>query len=361
MTAFANSLTTNLIVTVLMLLMVFLLPWLDRRVCRKLGLNLQGGVSSNPRAESLLRMRQTLLYAIFAVYLLAVAYIVFFSRSATQDYQVHIALFSDLKNAVRIDFGFLGWIKTVFTEGFPAAMSHVQVEKLEDITQVYMNVMLFVPMGYLLPYLFGWFRAKVRYRPALACFIIAFLIENLQLVFRRGFYDMDDLVSNTIGGMIGQFLYVSVAYVVTHPDWRKERKAYRRWRRNARTRTLYPFARRMGLTRTTLLAANEEAVWDFYIMKLGFRLVRQIVPLDSPGTDMLLQMGKMQVEVHCANAAETLSPQTLTLSVRKLQPVIRRMEENGIPVSGVSQDVYTGLRCVRLQGPDNVTILIVEN
>ena len=185
MTAFANSLTTNIIVTILMLLMVFLLPWLDRRICRRLGLNLQGGVSANPQAERLLRMRRILLYAVFGLYLLAVAYIVFFSRSATKDYQVHIALFSDLKNAVRIDFGFLGFIKTVFTDGFRVAASHVRIEKAEDIAQVYMNVMLFVPMGYLLPYLFGWFRAKVRCRPALACFIIALLIENLQLIFRR--------------------------------------------------------------------------------------------------------------------------------------------------------------------------------
>ena len=361
MTAFANSLKTNLVVTCLMLLMVFLLPWVDRRACGKMGLNLQGGVSSHPRAEAILRTRQSLLYIFFGAYLTAVAYIVFFSRSATRDYQVHIALFSDLKNAIHIDFGFLGFIRMIITDGFRAALPHFQIEKAEDITQVYMNIMLFIPMGYLLPYIFDWFRAKVRYRPALACFVTAFLIENLQLIFRRGFYDIDDLVSNTIGGIIGQFLYLSVAYVVTHPDWRRERESYRRWKRNARTRTLYPFARRMGLTRTTLLAANEEAVWDFYIMKLGFRLIKQIVPLDSPGTDMLLQMGKMQVEVHCVNEGEVLSPQTLTLSVRRLRPVIRRMEENGIPVSDIGQDPYTGLRCVHLQGPDNVTILIMES
>lgn len=360
MTAFANSLTTNLVVTFLMLLMVFLLPWLDRRLCRKLGLNLLGGVSSHPRADSLLRVRQGLLYAIFGLYLLAVAYIVFFSRSATADYQVHVALFSDLKNAVRIDFGFLGLIKTVFTDGFRAAASHVEIRKAEDIAQVYMNLMLFVPMGYLLPYLFDWFRARVRVRPVAACFVIALVIENLQLVFRRGFYDMDDLVSNTLGGLIGQLLYLAVAYVVTHPDWRKERKSYLRWRRNARARTLYPFARRIGLTRTTLFASGEEAVWDFYVMKLGFRMIKQIVPLDTPATDMLLQMGKMQVEVHCANTGEPIPPQTLTLSVRKLPPVIRRLKENGIAVSEVDQDVYTGLRCVSIQGPDGVIIRIID-
>ena len=360
MTAFANSLSTNIAVTVLLAVMVLLLPLLDRAVSKKLGLNLRGGVSANPRAESLLRLRQILLYAVFGIYLLAVAYIVFFSRSATADYQVHTALFSDLGKAVRIDFGFLGFIRTVFTRGFPAAMAHVRVEKAEDIAQVYMNIMLFVPMGYLLPYLFPWFRAKVRIRPAAACFVISFIIENLQLVFRRGFYDIDDLVSNTVGGIIGQFLFLSVAYVVTHPDWRHEAKSYRRWKRNARTRTLYPFARRTGLTRTTLLASREDDIWDFYVMKLGFRLVKQLVPLDSPGTDMLLQMGKMQLEVHCSNAPESLPQQTLTLSMRRLSPVLRRLRENGIPVSDIEQDAYTGSRCVRLEGPDAVRILILE-
>ena len=360
MTAFANSLATNIAVTVLLAVMVFLLPWADRKICRKLGLNLRGGVSENPRAESLLKIRQILLSAIFGLYFLSVAYFVFFSRSATEDYQVHTALFSDLGKAVRIDFGFIGFIRTVFTEGFSAAMAHVQVEKAEDIAQVYMNIMLFVPMGYLLPYLFTWFRAKVRIRPALACFVLSFLIENLQLVFRRGFYDIDDLVSNTVGGMIGQFLFLSVAYVVTHPDWRKEAQSYRRWKRNAKSRTLYPFARGAGLTRTTLLASREDDIWDFYVMKLGFRLVRQIVPLDSAGTDMLLQMGRMQVEIHCSNHAETLPRQTLTLSIRRLSSVIRRLQKNGIPVGGIEQDIYTGSRCIRLEGPDRTQILILE-
>ena len=360
MTSFANNWVTNLAVTILVATMVFLLPWADRRICRKLRLNLTGGLSGNPRSDSLMQTRQFLLYAIFGSYLLAVAYLVFFSRSATKDYQVHIALFSDLKNAVKIDFGFLGFIRTAFTDGFPVALSHVQVEKAEDISQVYMNIMLFVPMGYLLPYLFAWFRSKVKIRPALACMIISFLIENLQLIFRRGFYDMDDLVSNTAGGVIGQFLFISVAYVVTHPDWRKEAKSYRRWKRNAKSRTLYPFARRMGLTRITLQASGEDAIWDFYVMNLGFRLVKQIVPLDSPDTDLLLQMGRMQLEVHCSNKRETLPPQTLTLAVRRLPAVIRRLEKNNIPVSEIAQDVYTGHRCVRVEGPDQVQILILE-
>ena len=360
MTDFANSLPTNLFVTGLVLALVFVLPLADRRICSRLGLNLQGGVSENPKAERLLGIRQAVLYAIFFLYIAAVSYLVFFSRSATEDYQVHVALFEDLKSAVRIDLGFFGIIHTLFTEGPSAALSHIRVISPANIAQVYLNIMLFVPMGYLLPYLFRYFRARVTFRPVLASFLISLAVENLQLVFRRGFYDMDDLVDNTLGGLVGQLLFVAVAYVVTHPNWRKELSAWRRWKKNARSRTLYPFARRMALTRAALLASSEEEVWDFYVMKLGFRLVRQIVPLNSPGTDMLLQMGRFQVEVRCVNRETALPPQTLTLSVSRLPPVIRRLEENGVDVSGIGQDVYTGLRSVHFEGPDGTRINVIE-
>ncbi len=356
----ANSVGTNLAVTAAVILMVVALPWLDRRICGRLGLNLQGGVSKNPNAEKLLRLRQGLLLFIFGVYVLAIAWLVFFSRSAAREYQVHIALFEDLHNAVNIDLGFLDFFRMIFTDGFPAALSHIQIIKPEDITQVYMNVMLFVPMGYLLPYLFDWFRKKARWRPVAMCFVLSLLIENLQLISRRGFYDIDDLVSNVIGGFIGQWLFISAAYVVTHPNWRKELKSYRRWKRNARGRTLYPFARKMGLSRTTLTARREEDIWDFYVMRLGFRMIKQIVPEDQTGTDFLLEMGKSQVEIHCLNRETELPPQTLTMSARHLTPVLRRLEMNGIKTNGVEQDVYTGLRCVRFSGPDGVCITVIE-
>ncbi|MBQ6173514.1 MAG: VanZ family protein [Clostridia bacterium] len=337
----ANSLETVAIITGLVLVMVFVLPLLDRRACRRLGLSLTGGVSDNPRAETLLRARQGILLGAFCVYLAVLAYLVFFSRGATREHQVHVALYEDFRKAVAsalTDVPFVG----------------------EDITQVYMNIMLFVPMGYLLPYLFGWFRARMHYRPVLACFLIALAIENLQLVFRRGFYDLDDLVSNTLGGFLGQMLFISVAYVVTHPNWREELKTYRRWKRHARTRTLYPFARRMRLSRTVLRASGEEAIWDFYVMKLGFRLTKQLVPLDTPGTDMFLTLGRMQLLVRCDNREEVLPPQELTLAVQRLNPVLRRLRASGIEPGEIAQDPCTGLRCVAFRGPDDVLITVIE-
>ena len=356
----ANSVYTGVFVTAFVMILVFLLPLADRRICRRLGLNLEGGISTNPEAEKLKHLRQTLLYVMFGIYLLVAAYLVFFSRPVSKDYTVHAALFEDLKQAVSIDFGLWNFIKALFAEGPAEALSHVQVIKSEDVMQVYMNILLFVPMGYLLPYIFPWFRAKVRYRPAAACFFTSLFIENLQLVTRRGMYDLDDLVSNAFGGLLGQVLFISVAYVVTHPDWRRELRAYRRWKRNARSRTLYPFARRMSLSRTVLLASREEDIWDFYVMKLGFRLKKQLVPLDSSGTDMLLEMGSTQVVVHCLNTEGIDREQELTLSCRNLVPIIRRLNKNGIATEKILPDPYTGLRCVSFTGPDRVRVTVIE-
>ena len=356
----ANSLSTNLFVTILVFLMVIVMPYADLQICRHLGLNLMGGVSSNPDAGKILRIRSALIGTVFAAYVAGFAYVVFFSRQATENYVVHTALFQDLAGSVQIDYGVLGFLKILFTEGISSALSHFRIVYISGITQVYMNIMLFVPMGYLLPYVFGWFRERVKYRPACACFVISFATENLQLVTRRGFYDLDDLVSNTIGGILGQFLFIAFAYVVTHPDWRKERRRYRLWKKNARRRTLYPFARRVHLSRTFLLATDEGRIWDFYVQKLGFRVLKQIVPEGEENTSFLLGLGSSQVELNCSNKEAELPPQRLVISVRKMAKVRERLELNGISPGPVEQDQFTGKGCFSFEAPDHVTITILE-
>ena len=356
----ANRLSTNIIVTVLVLVMVFLLPLLDRRICARLGLNLHHGVSSNPKADALLQIRQLLLFAVFFVYIMVFAYLVFFSRSASEEYLVHIDPFTDLQNAINTDYGLFDFLVAIFKEGVQKAFSHIRVVKFEDITQVYMNIMLYVPMGYLLPYVFEFFRNGSWVRPVLACFIISFITENLQLIFRRGFYDMDDLLANTLGGFIGAMLFISVAYVVTHPNWRRELFTFRRWRTAAKNGALYPFSRRIGISRTTLMGTDEGEVFFFYVTKLGFRPRRQLVVENSFGTDFLFEMGSSQVEIHCSNRPDKLQTQYLTISARELPLIKKRLAERGIETGAFEQDPFTGQRLLRFAGPDNVTITILE-
>ena len=69
--------------------------------------------------------------------------------------------------------------------------------------QIVSNILLFIPFGFLAGYLWGW---KVI---PLAVFL-SFCIEAMQLVFRLGLFEIDDIIHNTAGSVIG-YLPVLIA------------------------------------------------------------------------------------------------------------------------------------------------------
>ena len=356
----AASAKTNILVTIGVAALVILLPLIDSRVCRAAGVNLNHRMTGRSREIRLLRLRRVILFLLFFVYMLVNVYLVFFSRSASADYQIHVDPLNDVINSVSIDTGILGILADIYAKGLSGGLSHIRIEKLEDLTQIYMNIMLFVPLGYLLPYVFDWFSAKVRYRPVLFCFLYSFAVENLQLVFKRGFYDVDDLISNTVGGLLGQLFYMSVAFFATHPGWKEDLKQYRKWRHRARRRVLYPFAKQSGFARTTIIASDVDTSWDFYVVELGFRPVRQIVYENPPETSLLLSLGKFQLEIICPDGVEDIGEQHFAISVENITKLKRRLDKRGFDVGDYKEDVYTGLRCLSINDPDCVQITFIE-
>ena len=360
MTLNANNIQTVLIVTFLVAVMVVLLPWADRRICRRLGLNLRGGLSTHPRADHLLMLRKRLLCAGFLLYLLIFAYIVFFSRTAAEDYQVHVAVLEDLSNSVQTDHGFSDVLRTLFTEGIGAALERVRIVRLQDILQFYMNMMLFVPMGYLLPYVSSWFRARVDRWPVLACFLFSVAVENLQLVTKLGFYDLDDLISNTLGGLIGQCLFISVAYVVTDPDWKKNFRAYRKWKKSSRGHALPAYEHRLNLNRVTLRGSDPAQIEDFFVEQLGF-LLRSRIPLNSEGeASFLFQLGRLQVEVRCRIGAVIEEDQVLTLTTSRMALIRKWLIAEGIEPKPYREEPFTALRTMEFTGPDRIHVRLME-
>ena len=70
---------------------------------------------------------------------------------------------------------------------------------------VFGNVIAFMPMGFFQPLL-----SDKKWRGVLVvfnCFIVSLLVETIQLVFRIGCFDVDDLFLNTLGGLFGVLLY----------------------------------------------------------------------------------------------------------------------------------------------------------
>ena len=359
MTLDANSLATNILVTVMVGLLVIVLPWADRKICAHLGVNLHGGLSTNPRADRLLKIRQGILTGGLAVYLLIYFWLTFLSRSAMDTYAVHVAPLEDLKNAFETEHGFSDVLRRLFTEGF-AVFKNVRLVRPEDIAQFYMNMMVFVPLGYLLPYTFRWFRERVRTRPVGVCFLISFFTENMQLMSQRGLYDLDDLISNTLGGFAGQMLYIAFAYMLTHPDWRKDLKSRRTWKKKGGKRALYPSRRRIYANCTFLLATDRETVWDFYVRKLGYRPVPRSGVAAQEENVLLLSLGRSRIRICCGENGEPLPTQTLRISAYGLSLIRSNLLEQGIDPGEYKEDPYTGQRELRFTGPDSVQIVITE-
>ncbi len=355
-----NSYSVNLLVTILMAVMVFVLPWLDRRICNARGVSINDGVSENPDADRILKHRKVFLIFMFCVYLAMIAYVAFFSRSAAEDYRVHVALFEDLASSIHIDLGILGFFKTIFTDGFAAAMNHVRIDKTYNITQVYMNIAMFVPLGYLLPYVFDWFRRDIRHRTIPACFIVSLLIENIQLMTKLGFYDVDDIFSNTIGGWIGAWLFVTVAYVNTHPDWRKRLRKYRKWKFRSRHRALSPFFRKMHVARTTVYCNQDSPVPDFLMTALGFQEIERYTDAETGNEKILLECNKTGIELIVLKNAMELPEQKITIAANNSERIRWRLEEQRFELTDYEADPYTGLRTFSLTCPGNLTIMYIE-
>ena len=355
-----NNLLTVLGVTGLVAVMVFVLPWADRKICGKLKVNLHGGLSENPRADRILAIRYRLLVGGILFYVIVFSWLVIFSRSAMTNYVVHVNPFRDQIDAFQTDHGFSDVFYRFFSEGF-SAFNNVELVRPEDLIQFYLNIMVFVPFGYLLPYAFRWFRARVRIRPVLVCFLLSFIVENLQLLTRRGLYDLDDIISNTIGGFIGEYLYISFAYVNTHPKWHKTLRDYHVWRRDARESTLYPLRRSFAIVSRTLLRTSDpDAVMDFYAGKLGYRMVARLRDPDSGKQTILLQLGRNQAEFRYEPGAAVPEQQELIVTAAKIPSILKRLQMNGIEVRTDYEDACSDRRGLVFTGPDDVRITILE-
>ncbi|MFE9274306.1 VanZ family protein [Paenibacillus glucanolyticus] len=82
---------------------------------------------------------------------------------------------------------------------FSTMVTYFPVRSMSSIINIMGNIAVFVPFGVLLPLLF-----RLRYLKMLGVFVIGlFLLEMAQLITRRGSFDVDDFILNSLGATIG--------------------------------------------------------------------------------------------------------------------------------------------------------------
>lgn len=73
------------------------------------------------------------------------------------------------------------------------------------MVNVFGNILAFIPLGAAMNWM-----VKIRLRwfhVLLYIFFVSLVVESLQLLFKVGVFDVDDLILNTFGGLIGFWIY----------------------------------------------------------------------------------------------------------------------------------------------------------
>lgn len=128
---------------------------------------------------------QKLGWVFFITYLMALVYFMFFAESfgrdpVERDYAYNLELFKEIKR-------FYIYRRQLGVKAF--------------LLNVVGNVVAFVPCGFFLPVVSR--RSRRWYNAILICFGLSLCIEVTQLVFKVGSFDVDDLLLNTAGGVMG--------------------------------------------------------------------------------------------------------------------------------------------------------------
>jgi glycopeptide antibiotics resistance protein len=73
------------------------------------------------------------------------------------------------------------------------------------------NLIVFMPVGLFVPYFLENVKGlKGTFRVGLIGFFFSLWVETMQYVFSVGVFDVDDLILNTIGALLGLLIYIKI-------------------------------------------------------------------------------------------------------------------------------------------------------
>ena len=128
---------------------------------------------------------------LFLLYLLALAYFLFFSETYGRvvigegEYHYNLIPFQEIRRfwIYREQVGTFAWVSNLLG-----------------------NVIGFLPFGFILPVIFRNFRSF--WSIMFGGFLFSLLVETIQLVTKVGCFDVDDLILNTLGAIWGYLAFM---------------------------------------------------------------------------------------------------------------------------------------------------------
>lgn len=129
-------------------------------------------------------------WILFIIYILLLIYFLFLSEEygrkdfAQRDYQYNLVLFQEIRRF---------W---VYRE---------RVGYLAAFLNLAGNVIGFLPFGFILPVIGK--RMKNGFLVTVCGFCLSLFVESMQLIFKMGSFDVDDLLLNTLGTVLGYLAF----------------------------------------------------------------------------------------------------------------------------------------------------------
>lgn len=142
---------------------------------------------------------------LFILYLFANLSFTILNREVLSDHYLILQPTGDFKSAFYLDLGLAGTIRILFRDGLRAAISSIHIRSSAMAREVFLNILLYVPMGYLIPFIFKSLRNHV-FLITLIGFFCSCATETAQLIYHIGYFQVDDIVTNTLGCLIGAIL-----------------------------------------------------------------------------------------------------------------------------------------------------------
>lgn len=130
-------------------------------------------------------------WLLFYLYIILLSYFLFFSEhygrvDSQRVYRYNLVLFKEIRR-------YIEYRRQIGFESF--------------LVNIPGNILAFVPFGFMLPML----NKKYKGFLAVTFFSLLFSVtaEVVQLIFKVGTFDVDDMLLNTVGGMLGYLLYLT--------------------------------------------------------------------------------------------------------------------------------------------------------
>ena len=139
-------------------------------------------------------MLKSILWILFVLYIMLLITVIFFKYG-------YMASFILLQETDRPFRGNFIPLKTIT---FYCRTSSIDI----TIRELLGNVIAFAPMGFLLPFLFN--RIKGVVKVSIISFTISLFFELIQLITNLGSFDVDDMILNTLGAIIGFMVYKAI-------------------------------------------------------------------------------------------------------------------------------------------------------